>query len=92
VKTSPKRSYSVIENERSWLVFAKTGSINSGTESLLNNYTHLLCTPNAVAQATGFLKFLSLELYPSLSQEKVEQLKHAINGVAKTTGFFYSTI
>ncbi len=31
MKTSPKRSYSVIENERFELVFAKTVSINSGT-------------------------------------------------------------
>jgi hypothetical protein len=31
VKTSPKRSYSVIENERFGLVFAKTGSMISGT-------------------------------------------------------------
>ena len=30
-KTSPKRSFSVIEDERFGLVFAKTGSINSGT-------------------------------------------------------------
>ncbi len=30
-KTSPKRSFSVIENWRFGLVFAKTGSINSGT-------------------------------------------------------------
>jgi hypothetical protein len=30
-KTSPKRSFSVMENERFGLVFAKTGSINSGT-------------------------------------------------------------
>jgi len=30
-KASPKRSFSVIENERFGLVFAKTGSINSGT-------------------------------------------------------------
>ncbi len=30
-KTSPKRSFSVTENERFGLVFAKTGSINSGT-------------------------------------------------------------
>jgi hypothetical protein len=28
-KTSPKPSFSVIENERFGLVFAKTGSINS---------------------------------------------------------------
>jgi hypothetical protein len=30
-KTSPKCSFSVIENERFGLVFAKTGSINSDT-------------------------------------------------------------
>jgi hypothetical protein len=35
VKTSPKRSYSVIENERFGLVFAKTVSIISGTAVLL---------------------------------------------------------
>jgi hypothetical protein len=29
-KTSPKQSFSVIENENFGLVFAKTGSINSG--------------------------------------------------------------
>ncbi len=33
-KTSPKRSFSVIENQRFGLVFAKTGSINSGTGAL----------------------------------------------------------
>jgi hypothetical protein len=31
VKTSPKCSFSVMENERFGLVFTKTGSINSGT-------------------------------------------------------------
>jgi hypothetical protein len=31
VKTSPKRSFSMIENERFGLVSAKTGSINLGT-------------------------------------------------------------
>jgi hypothetical protein len=30
-KTSPKRSFSMSENQRSELVFAKTGPINSGT-------------------------------------------------------------
>ena len=30
-KTSPKRSFSVIQNERFGLVFAKAGSIISGT-------------------------------------------------------------
>ncbi len=33
-KTSPKRSFSVIENERFGLVFAKTRSLNSGTEPI----------------------------------------------------------
>ncbi len=33
-KTSPKRSFSISENERFGLVFAKTGSINSGTEEV----------------------------------------------------------
>jgi hypothetical protein len=36
VKTSPKRSYSVIENERFGLVFAKTVSIISGTGVMTN--------------------------------------------------------
>jgi hypothetical protein len=35
VKTSPKRSYSVIQNERIGLVFAKTVSIISGTGLLI---------------------------------------------------------
>ncbi len=34
MKTSPKRLYSVIENERFGFVFAKTGSIISGTEMI----------------------------------------------------------
>jgi hypothetical protein len=33
-KTSLKRSFSVIENERFGLVFAKTGPINSGTRKV----------------------------------------------------------
>ncbi len=38
-KTSPKRSFSVIENERFGLVFAKTGSIISGTgERILRTF------------------------------------------------------
>ncbi len=40
-KTSPKRSFLVIENERFRLVFAKTGSINSGTVLRLQN----ICVP-----------------------------------------------
>ncbi len=36
-KTSPKRSFSMSENEGFGLVFVKTGSINSGTGVYLNN-------------------------------------------------------
>ncbi len=36
-KTSPKRSVSVIQNERFGLVFAKTGSIISGTGEILKS-------------------------------------------------------
>ncbi len=32
VKTSQKRSFSITENEHFWLVFTKTGSINSGKD------------------------------------------------------------
>jgi hypothetical protein len=32
-KASPKRSFSLIENERFGLVFAKTGSVNSDTDN-----------------------------------------------------------
>jgi hypothetical protein len=38
-KTSPKRSFSVIQNERFGLVFAKTGSIISGTGLISENVT-----------------------------------------------------
>jgi hypothetical protein len=46
-----KRYFSIIENERFGLVFAKTGSINSGT-------VHLLRHP----PSTNSLVFLSLSL------------------------------
>ncbi len=38
-KTSPKLAFSMTDNERFGLVLAKTGSINSSTESLL--FSHL---------------------------------------------------
>ncbi len=40
VKTSPKRSFSVIQNERFGLVFVKTGSIISGTEVEARNFKY----------------------------------------------------
>jgi hypothetical protein len=36
VETSPERSFSLIKSERIGLVFAKTGSINSGTGESVN--------------------------------------------------------
>ncbi len=39
-KTIPKRSFSVIQNERFGLVFTKTGSINSGTELTISKKHH----------------------------------------------------
>jgi hypothetical protein len=38
-KTRPKRSFSVMENERFEIVFAKTGSINSGTGMFTHKIT-----------------------------------------------------
>jgi hypothetical protein len=40
-KTSPKRLFSIIENERFGFVFAKTGSINSGTVFLTSRLWNL---------------------------------------------------
>ncbi len=40
-KTSPKRSFLVIENERFRLVFAKAGSLNSGTDLPFRNTSNL---------------------------------------------------
>ncbi len=39
-KTSPKCSFSVIENVRFGLVYAKTGSINSGTGEMFLQLRH----------------------------------------------------
>ncbi len=50
-KTSPKRSFSVIQNERFELVFAKTGSINSGTDG---------CTPCCWNLAAELLAYVLL--------------------------------
>ena len=45
-KTSPKRSFSVIQNERFGLVFVKTGSINSGMD--LVDYDSLRLKPSKI--------------------------------------------
>jgi hypothetical protein len=39
--TSPKRSFSMTENERFGIVFVKTGSINSGTGGLLGDVAYI---------------------------------------------------
>jgi hypothetical protein len=52
-KTIPKRSYSMTENERFGLVFANTGSINSGT----GQWAPLYMSPNA--GGGGLLRGLS---------------------------------
>ncbi len=44
-KTSPKRSFSMTENERFGLVFANTGSINSGTGGKHLNQTYVALKP-----------------------------------------------
>ncbi len=49
MKTSPKRSYSVIENERFGLVFAKTVSIISGTGDGSLLYQTDCCTVQTVS-------------------------------------------
>ncbi len=69
-KTSPKRSFSMTENERFGLVFRKTGSINSGTGDFFQHiknscprptkFTHLIWLFNA----TGFFILPTL-MWPS---------------------------
>jgi hypothetical protein len=44
-KTSPKGSFSLIENKRFGLVFAKIGSINSGTVVTATNKKHFSTEP-----------------------------------------------
>ncbi len=46
-KTNPKRSFSIIENERFGFVFAKTGSENSG--SVLRKLLHISFSLNCPA-------------------------------------------
>ncbi len=50
VKTSPKRSYSVIETERFGLVFAKTVSIISGTGLIISDNSPRAVTKDGCSQ------------------------------------------
>ncbi len=55
-KTSPKRSFSIIENERFGLVFAKTGFINSGTGELQQKMPRLFSILNIASFAISSLE------------------------------------
>jgi hypothetical protein len=65
-KTSSKRSFSVIENERFGLVFAKTGSINSGTDIIqlfrwqCDNQSIIISTAFEVGQGMVLLEYQAM--------------------------------
>jgi hypothetical protein len=59
-KTSPKRSFSVIENERFGLVFAKTGSIISGTGQAVRSVMEGVCMEWTVHHNTNLILLESL--------------------------------
>jgi hypothetical protein len=67
-KISPKRSFLVIENERFGHVFAKTGSVNSGTDAELISfrlsYTH-------IGSFMSLLAYAVLQLFCSFKSCKV---------------------
>ena len=56
-KTSPKRSFSVIQNERFGLVFAKTGSIISGTVLWRAEYPGAVCEEICQLYIVMMIKF-----------------------------------
>jgi hypothetical protein len=76
-KTRPKRSFSIIQNERLGLVFAKTGSINSGTGLV----TSLWCVANY--QIRNTLKDVGgiAKNHPQTSAYTVRRLAGANSGV-----------
>ncbi len=65
-KTSPKRLFSISENERFGLVFAKTGSVNSGTGVSVHMFVHergdagILCALKEEQRPCPALLFFSL--------------------------------
>ncbi len=75
MKTSPKRLYSVIENERFVLVFTKTGSIISGTGLLewFNSYFCLYFFPNILfgTCCRTSERTSTYQLFAQLSQHQV---------------------
>ncbi len=64
-KTSPKRSFSLNRNRAFWLVFAKTGSIISGTGPSHSQSTYILYTYSTTVSVP------SSELGPRLPQASV---------------------
>jgi hypothetical protein len=67
VKTSPKRSYSVIKNERFGLVFAKTKSIISGTVGVVPPGHHELLQQSIIKDG-GLLFQILVEAFDEKSQ------------------------
>jgi hypothetical protein len=72
MKTSPKCSYSVIENERFGLVFAKTGSIISGTgvdyKGLYSNTSDTkACIWNLTTSLCTFLVIEDMDANPAVT-------------------------
>jgi hypothetical protein len=52
-KTSPKRSFSLNRKRAFWLVFAKTGSIISGTGLLFRDGVHIVMCPVFLTNLEG---------------------------------------
>jgi hypothetical protein len=71
-KTSPKLSFSVIQNERFGLVFAKTGSIISGTIFLAGFSTLMYCIMRTRHDAYSGIYCI----YPFMASKAPGQTEH----------------
>jgi hypothetical protein len=79
-KKTPKRSLSVIENKRFGLVFAKTGSINSGTGCRVNQRVQrssVVSAPGCFTAAPGSHKIILCAI-KFFSHAECEELKKFI--------------
>ncbi len=65
-KTSPKRSFSMIENESFGLNFAKTGSINSGTGDMEAYIWAVDARQGAIGARLGTRRLTLMQLSPTL--------------------------
>jgi hypothetical protein len=73
VKTFPKRSFCMTENERFVIVFVKTGSINSGTgvKTLIRHYCTLLQNRDTSGGHQSLCYFLwSINLFMSIGSKQ----------------------